>query len=113
MNTCIRRGSLFALKWKDVGFEEKTVTIEAENIKSSKLTILLMNTVVAKELVRWRRCKIIEFIFASSRTGKMFDDVKKSGQACYKETQIENFRWRGKKAAIKKNFFLITKDNSV
>jgi integrase len=88
MNTGIRRGALFALEWRDVDFNEKTITLKAENAKTGKHQIVPMNQVVMETLLKWRAQ-------ANEREKCVFEvtDCHKGWGQVLKKAGIENFRW--------------------
>jgi integrase len=93
----IRRGSLFGLKWGDIDFFTKTMTIRADNDKPEKTHRFPMNSVVFDTLTKWREqnlpVKDDALIFPSPISGEELNNVKKSWATVLKEAQIENFRW--------------------
>mgnify|MGYP000916308687 CR=1 FL=1 len=97
LNSGIRRGTLFALKWKDIDFSTRTMTLRAIAMKSGKTTCLPLNSIVAKTLLQWRdqcpKAQNEDLIFPSPVSGKMLNNVKKSWTAILKDASIENFRW--------------------
>ena len=98
MNTGIRRGSLFALKWGDVDFATKTITLRAATMKTGKTQRLLMNQTVIRTLTTWQgQATDIShgaFIFPSpKKKGTLMENVKRSWEGVLKAAQIENFRF--------------------
>lgn len=102
MNTGIRRGSLFALEWSDLNFENKTITLRATTTKSERMIILPMNAVVVNELKKWK--KISErtkwkritpgaFVFPSPKNGQKLNNVQTAWEAILKQAGIDNFRF--------------------
>lgn len=97
LNSGIRQGTLFALKWGDVDFSTRTITLRAATIKSGKTTRLPINSEVFKTLAAWKEqsdnAQDDALIFPSPVSGEVLDNVKKSWSAVLKEAGIENFRW--------------------
>ena len=97
LNSGIRRGALFALKWKDIDFSTRTMTLRAITMKSGKTTCLPLNSIVVKTLLEWRdqnpKAQSEDLIFPSPISGKMLNNVKKSWSVILKDASIENFRW--------------------
>lgn len=102
MNTGIRRGSLFALEWSDVDFENKTITLRATTTKSEKMVILPMNATVLNELKKWKMASKLKkwkniipgaFVFPSPKDGQMLDNVQTAWEAILKQAGIANFRF--------------------
>jgi integrase len=96
LHTGIRRGSVFGLRWGDIDFQAKTLTLRGDNVKNGKVTRLPLNYVVIDALTAWReqsaRTADGDLIF-SSAGGKEFDNVRKSWAGVLKAAGIKNFRW--------------------
>ncbi|MBL8180015.1 MAG: tyrosine-type recombinase/integrase [Blastocatellia bacterium] len=52
LDTAMRKGELFKLRWKDVDFEQRLITVTAFNSKTSKSRVVGMTQRVTDELVR-------------------------------------------------------------
>jgi integrase len=93
----LRRGSLFGLKWSDIDFYTKTMTIRPDNDKPEKTLQLPMNSVVVETLAAWKeQSNPVEdeaLVFPSPVSGGELNNVKKSWANLLKEAQITNFRW--------------------
>jgi integrase len=96
LNTGIRRGSVFGLRWGDVDFQAKTLTLRGDNVKSGKITRLPLNRVAFDVLTVWHEQSVNaadgELIFHAA-DGKEFNNVRKSWAGVLKAAKIENFRW--------------------
>jgi integrase len=96
LNTGIRRGSVFGLRWGDIDFQTKTLTLRGDNVKSGKVTRLPLNSVVLEVLTAWRgqsaRTDDDDLVFPSSG-GAEFDNVRKSWGGVLKAAEIKKFRW--------------------
>jgi integrase len=97
LNSGLRRGSLFGLKWNDIDFFTRTMTIRPDNDKPEKTLQLPMNTTVNETLAAWkeqsRPASDDALIFPSPVSGGELNNVKKSWANLLREAQIENFRW--------------------
>ena len=97
LNTGVRQKAVFLLKWEDIDFNTKTMTIRASSSKSGKTLRLPLNTTVVNTLIAWRAQlgNITENspVFPSPVTGGPINNVKKAWQGVLKEASIENFRW--------------------
>jgi integrase len=93
----LRRGSLFGLKWNDIDFFTKTMTIRPDNDKPEKTLQLPMNSVVVETLTAWKEqnspVEDDALVFPSPVSGRELNNVKKSWANLLKEAQITNFRW--------------------
>ncbi|MDR1019277.1 MAG: site-specific integrase [Synergistaceae bacterium] len=97
LNTGMRQGNLFALKWGDIDFESRTIILRAAASKAGKTSHIPMNSVTQGALVSWRDqsgdAGKDALVFPSPRTGGMLNNVKKAWAGVLKEAGIENFRW--------------------
>jgi integrase len=93
----LRRGSLFGLKWSDIDFFTKTMTIRPDNDKPEKTLQLPMNSVIVETLTAWKEqnspAKDDSLVFPSPVSGGELNNVKKSWANLLKDAQIRNFRW--------------------
>ena len=93
----IRRGSLFGLKWSDIDFEARAITLRGENNKAGKTVQLPVNSLVIDTLRSWKEqnhpIKGDALVFPSPISGGELNNVKKSWGALLKESKIENLRW--------------------
>jgi integrase len=96
LNTGIRRGSVFGLRWGDIDFQSKTLTLRGDNVKSGKVTRVPLNRVAFAVLTAWREQSLktsdADLVFPST-DGKEFDNVRKSWSGVLKAAGIKNFRW--------------------
>lgn len=93
LNTGIRKGALFALKWADVDLEKSTITLQAASAKSKKSAVLPINTKVTETLKLWRTQSRGELVFPSPKTGKMLTNCDKAFSYCLKQAGISQFRF--------------------
>lgn len=98
LNSGIRRGALFALRWTDVQWDDThTITLRASSAKNQKTCYIPMNNVVYEALREWKRFQkptSDEFlIFPNPVTGKMMHDCRSSWEKVLRDADIKNFRW--------------------
>jgi len=98
MNSGIRRGSLFALKWGDVDFATETITLRAATTKAGKILRLPMNQTFIDTLTAWRKQSADTspeaLVFPSpKKKGALMVGVKRSWEGVLKAAQINNFRF--------------------
>ena len=97
MNTGVRRGELFSLRWTDIARSEidgslvEVITIESGKAKNRKTRRIPLNKEVRRELDRWGR-KDEGFVFPSD-SGKQLTDIRKAFESVKKEAKLKNFRW--------------------
>jgi integrase len=96
LNTGIRRGSVFGLRWGDIDFQTRTLTLRGDNIKSGQVTRLPLNSVALDVLTAWReqstKTSDEDLVFPSA-DGKELNNVRKSWAGVLKAAGIKNFRW--------------------
>ena len=95
MNTGIRRGALFNLKWNDVNLEEKTVTLRSETAKSGKSAVLPLNKTALETLQGVKHEG--EYIFILPRSDTRLNNVSKGWLNLMKRAKIENCGYVGLK----------------
>ncbi len=94
LNTGLRQGELFNLKWENINFERAILTIAGDLAKSGKTRHLPLNTLALQLLKNWKtQTKNNEFIFQNPNTNKPFDNVKKAWRTILEQAKIEKFRW--------------------
>jgi len=95
--TGARRSALFSLKWNDIDFDRKLVTLLPSSAKSRKIQRVPISGAVVKMLVEWRfknaDAADSDLVFRSPRTGGRFDNVNKAWKSLLKEAEIEGFRF--------------------
>jgi integrase len=97
LNTGIRRGALFALKWRDVDLNQQTITLRADDAKNGKTTRLPLSDDAVDILYSWKTqskdTAPDALIFQSLKTGGIIDDPRGTWEPLIKSAKIENFRW--------------------
>ena len=97
LTTGIRRGALFALKWGDIDFPARTVTLRAENAKNSKTARINLNDDAIYILSSWReqsqRTGKNDLIFPSAKTGGRMQEIKTAWKNVLEDAEISDFRW--------------------
>jgi integrase len=93
INTGIRQGEIFSLRWENVNFEQSLLTIEGAYAKSGKTRHIPLNTEAFKVLKGWRQqTENSDFVFPG-KNGQRFNNIKKAWAGLLKSAKIENFRW--------------------
>lgn len=93
LNTGMRRGEVFNLKWDDISFEQKRITVEGETSKSGQTRHIPINTELYVTLSRWRERNDRDGFVFPGRNGKRLDNVKKSWSGLLSQAKIKDFRW--------------------
>ena len=92
LNTGMRRGEIFNLKWDQVDFSQRT--IKATNTKSGKNRIIPINWLLLQELVLQKRANgKCAYVFPNPDTKKPFIDVKKSFKDACVKAKIKDLRF--------------------
>lgn len=94
MNTGIRKGELFNLRWQDVDFDKAIITITGASAKSGKTRHIPLNTEALDTLYKWannHKTITTDIVFQSN--GKRFDNVTRAWKNLLQSAKIDNFRW--------------------
>ena len=78
MNTGLRRGELFNLRWADVSFPRKQLTVEGTTSKSGQTRHVDLNSDAMTLLVQWKAQAEGDYVFTSPVSGERFNNIKKS-----------------------------------
>lgn len=89
LNTGLRRGELFNLRWSDIDFRRNMIHIQES--KSGRKRSVPMNSVVSGMLSGLDRKS--EFVFPSPVTGGKLIEIKRSFQGALHKAGIEYFRF--------------------
>lgn len=93
LNTGMRRGELFDLKWPAVNFDTRTITVAGDTTKTSDTRHIPMNKEVFGVLDEWKKQSgDSQYVFPGQDGGR-FEDVKSAWLKLLERAQIEAFRW--------------------
>lgn len=94
INTGIRRGEMFSLRWEHVDFDLKQITIKGTNAKSRKTRHIPLNSEALETLRKWQvqQQASERFVFTNHR-GKQFKDIKTAWNKLLRDASIPDFRW--------------------
>ncbi len=93
LNTGMRRGEFFNLKWADVNFVGRIVTVTGATAKSGKTRHIPLNDEAFAVLQKWhKQRKKTELVFPSPDGGRM-DNISTSWEKLIGDAKIENFRF--------------------
>jgi integrase len=94
LNTGLRRGELFNLRWENINLERAMLTVRGDTAKSGKTRHVPLNTIAAQALKSWRpHHQESGLVFANDKTGQAFGHVKRAWAGVLNLAQITNFRW--------------------
>jgi integrase len=95
MNTGLRRGELFSLRWSDVDLCAKRISLRAATTKSQRVRHVPLNTEAMATLKRWKSSADGEgdgYVFPGPGGGRM-TNVNKSWAALIEAAKIVDFRF--------------------
>lgn len=94
MNTGIRRGELFSLKWRNINFELRQLAVEGANAKSRNTRYIPLNKEALETLIDWKMQTSGNsgYVFTNQNESK-FTDIKTAWNRLLQEADIEDFRW--------------------
>ncbi|MQA55642.1 site-specific integrase [Pseudomonas piscis] len=93
LNTGMRRGELFDLKWSEVNFQTKTITVAGATTKTSDTRHIPMNKEAVAVLEGWKKqARKSRYVFPSQEGGRL-EDVKSAWLKLLERANIEGFRW--------------------
>ena len=93
LNTGMRRGELFDLKWLAVNFDTKIITVAGATTKTSDTRHIPMNKETIGVLEAWKKqVSKSPYVFPGQGGGR-FEDVKSAWLKLLERAQIEGFRW--------------------
>ncbi len=97
MNTGMRRGELFSLKWTDIHLSQGLLTIKSANAKTGKQRIIPLNSKALAILKQWRgnvvKLDSEALVFPSDITGKRLTNVTRQWRDLMAKAEIEDFRF--------------------
>ncbi len=93
INTGLRRGEVFNLRWEDISFGKSLVTVRGENAKSGKTRHVPLNDEAFMVLKKWKtKLDQTGFVFPAD-SGDKLTDVKKSWATLMDLAGLKKFRW--------------------
>lgn len=94
LNTGLRRGELFGLKWSEVDFEQNNLTVTGDTAKAGKTRHIPLNKEALSILKQWKQQPGIKSQWVlHGQDGSPFHEVRKSWDGVLRRAGIENFRW--------------------
>lgn len=93
INTGLRRGELFNLRWPDVDLVQKVLTVEGDGAKSGQTRHIPLNREALATLEAWKKqSRKTGYVFPG-KGGQRLDNVNSAWSALLKDAGIEAFRW--------------------
>lgn len=93
INTGIRQGELFNLRWQSVDLDRANLTVSGDSAKSGKTRHVPLNKEAQDTLKNWKKQIIDSALVFPNATGQPFDNVKRAWAGLLENSDIESFRW--------------------
>lgn len=94
LNTGIRKGTLLGLKWEDVDFKLRTLSLRAEIMKGGKDAIIPLNKKAYKALADWQKfCGADSCFIFSAPDGSQRNDITRPFMRVVDKAGLKNFTW--------------------
>ena len=93
LNTGLRRGELFNLRWFDVNLQAKTITVAGEGAKTAETRHIPLNAGAMATLNSWKKQSDPTGYLFPSQDGERMTDVKTAWLELLKNATVEDFRW--------------------
>ena len=93
LNSGMRRGELFDLKWSSVNFITKTITVAGDTTKTSETRHIPMNKEVVTVLEEWKKQSGTALYVFPNQEGGRFEDVKSAWLKLLQRAEVIGFRW--------------------
>lgn len=94
LNTGIRKGTLLGLKWEDVDFKLRTLSLRAEIMKGGKDAIIPLNKKAYKALADWQKfCGADSGFIFSAPDGSQRNDITRPFMRVVDKAGLKNFTW--------------------
>ena len=93
LNTGMRRGEVFSLRWEDVDLSKRQIIVEGKTAKTGQTRHLPLNSEALETIQKWRLQAEGEYVFTSPVTGRRFDNIKRSWEALRTRAGLTDFRF--------------------
>ena len=105
MNTGLRRGEIFNLKWEQVNFHTKTLTVEGASAKSGDTRHIPLNSEAIGALKAWRKQSENDLVFPGNNQNKL-TTIKTAWRTLMTEAKIKNFRFHDLRHSFASNLVM-------
>jgi len=113
LNTGLRRGELFNLRWSDIDLERTNLTVEGEGAKPTQTRHIPLNTEALKVLSDWKSQNHLDgYVFPADKGGRL-DNVNKSWYGVLRKTEIAGFRWHDLRHTFASNLVMAGQDLNI
>lgn len=111
LNTGIRRGEAFNLRWDDVGLDQANLTIRAA--KTHLTRHIPLNSEASAVLKAWRKQNPKSDLVFPSHSGTRLDNIRRSWAGVLKGAKIKDFRWHDLRHTFASNLVMAGVDLNV
>ncbi len=91
LNTGLRRGEVFNLRWEDVDLKKKQIVVEGVTAKSGQSRFIALNSEAWALLKDWKEQAQGDWVFTSPVTDKRFDNIKRSWESLRERAGLSDF----------------------
>jgi len=94
LNTGLRRGELLKLRWENISFEQRMLTVVGNTSKTGKTRHIPLNDEALNTLKKWKDQPGLKsaYVFGDS-TGEPLQGMKTSWQNLLVRARVNDFRW--------------------
>ena len=93
LNTGLRRGELFNLKWSDVNLARAMLTVHGYQAKSELTRHVPLNSEALKVLKDWKANRGKSLYLFPNRDGERLSHIRRSWGSLVEQAKLENFRF--------------------
>jgi len=107
LNTGLRRGEMFNLRWEDVNIQRKTLTVHGETAKSGQTRHLPLNWEALAVLDAWHQQSPREGYVFPGKGGQRLDNTRKAWERLLQEAGITGFTWHDLRHTFASNLVMV------
>lgn len=93
LNTGLRRGEIFNLRWEDINFHTKTLTVHGETAKSGERRYVPLNKEIIVVLKNWQNNNQYGELVFPGKDRKPLKEIKSTWYPVRDKAKIKNFRF--------------------
>jgi len=93
LNTGLRRGETFSLKWNDINLRSKVLTIHGDSAKSGTTRHLPLNVESISVLKKWKAQGVSSDLVFPGKAGKQLTEIKTAWRPLILDAKIKDFRF--------------------
>ena len=93
LNTGLRRGEIFNLKWEDINLRSKVLTIQGVSAKSGMTRHLPLNQESFNVIKKWKAQRTSSSLVFPGKAGKQLTEIKTAWRPLILDAKIKDFRF--------------------